>query len=61
MLGDTLSMALFNEFISGHVWVEGGRVIGNVTIQAIDQAGVAVAHQQRRSPPVAPATRIAPA
>lgn len=39
MLGDTLSLALFNEFISGHVWVEGGRVIGNVTLQAIDQAG----------------------
>jgi ribosomal protein S18 acetylase RimI-like enzyme len=39
MLGDALSMALFNEFISGHVWLEGGRVIGNVTLQAIDQAG----------------------
>lgn len=39
MLGDTLSLALFNEFISGHVWVEGGRVVGNVTLQAIDQAG----------------------
>jgi ribosomal protein S18 acetylase RimI-like enzyme len=40
MLGDALSMALFNEFISGHVWVEGGRVVGNVTLQAIDQAGL---------------------
>lgn len=39
MLGDTLSMALFNEFISGHVWIEGGRVVGSVTLQAIDQAG----------------------
>ncbi len=39
MLGDTLSMALFNEFISGHVWVEQGQVIGNVTVQAVDQAG----------------------
>ncbi len=39
MLGDALSMALFNEFISGHVWIEGGRVVGNVTLQAIDQAG----------------------
>jgi ribosomal protein S18 acetylase RimI-like enzyme len=55
MLGDTLSMALFNEFISGHVWVEGGQVIGNVTLQAIDQAGsrwrisnVAVLPQHRR-------------
>jgi ribosomal protein S18 acetylase RimI-like enzyme len=39
MLGDTLSMALFNEYISGHVWVEGGQVVGNVTLQSIDQAG----------------------
>jgi ribosomal protein S18 acetylase RimI-like enzyme len=55
MLGDTLSLALFNEFISGHVWVENGQVIGNVTLQAIDQAGarwrisnVAVLPQHRR-------------
>jgi ribosomal protein S18 acetylase RimI-like enzyme len=39
MLGDALSMALFNEYISGHVWVEGGQVVGNVTLQSIDQAG----------------------
>jgi len=39
VLGDTLSMVLFNEYISGHVWVEGGQVIGNVTLQSIDQAG----------------------
>jgi ribosomal protein S18 acetylase RimI-like enzyme len=39
MLGDTLSMALFNEYISGHVWVEGGQVVGNVTLQSIDQVG----------------------
>jgi ribosomal protein S18 acetylase RimI-like enzyme len=39
MLGDTLSMALFNEYISGLVWVEGGQVVGNVTLQSIDQAG----------------------
>lgn len=39
MLGDTLSMALFNEYISGHVWVEGGQVVGNVTLQSMDQAG----------------------
>ena len=55
MLGDALSMALFNEFISGHVWVEHGQVIGNVTLQAIDQGGsrwrisnVAVLPQHRR-------------
>jgi ribosomal protein S18 acetylase RimI-like enzyme len=55
MLGDTLSLALFNEFISGQVWVEHGQVIGNVTLQAIDQAGsrwrisnVAVLPQHRR-------------
>jgi ribosomal protein S18 acetylase RimI-like enzyme len=39
MLGDALSIALFNEYISGHVWVEGGQVIGNVTLQSVDQAG----------------------
>ncbi len=39
MLGDTLSMAFFNEYISGQVWIEGGRVVGNVTLQSIDQAG----------------------
>jgi ribosomal protein S18 acetylase RimI-like enzyme len=39
MLGDTLSIALFNEYISGHVWVEGGQVVGNVTLQSIDQVG----------------------
>ena len=39
MLGDTLSMALLNEYISGQVWLEGGQVVGNVTLQCIDQAG----------------------
>jgi len=39
MLGDTLSMALLNEYISGQVWVEGGRIVGNVTLQCVDQAG----------------------
>lgn len=39
ILGGMLSMALFSETISGHVWVEGGRVIGNVTLQSMDQSG----------------------
>ena len=39
MLGDTLSMALLNEYLSGQVWLEGGRVVGNVTLQCMDQAG----------------------
>jgi hypothetical protein len=33
LLGGALSMALFNEYISGQVWVEGGQVVGNVTLQ----------------------------
>jgi ribosomal protein S18 acetylase RimI-like enzyme len=40
LLGDALSLALFNDFISGHVWLEGGQLVGNVTLQAVDQAGV---------------------
>ncbi len=39
MLGGMLSMALLNETFSGQVWVEGGRVVGNVTMQNIDQSG----------------------
>lgn len=39
-LGGSISMALFNDFISGHVWLEGGRVIGNVTLQSLDQVGL---------------------
>jgi len=39
MLGDTLSMALLNEYISGQVWVEDGRIVGNVTLQSMDQVG----------------------
>lgn len=38
-LGGTLSMALFNESFSGQVWVEKGRVVGNVTLQNVDQSG----------------------
>lgn len=54
-LGGIVSVALFNDFIGGYVWVENGRVIGNVTLQAADQGGqrwrvsnVAVAPEHRR-------------
>ena len=39
LLGGTLSMALLNEEFSGHVWVEEGCVVGNVTLQSVDQSG----------------------
>lgn len=39
-LGGLISLALFSDFISGYVWVEDGRVIGNVTLQAVDQGGL---------------------
>lgn len=39
VLGGMLSMALFNETIYGQVWVEAGRVIGNVTLQTANQSG----------------------
>lgn len=38
-LGGLISMALFNEAIAGCVWVKDDRVIGNVTLQALDTAG----------------------
>lgn len=40
VIGGTLTMALFNDFISGHVWMEGGQIIGNVTVQPLDQVGL---------------------
>ncbi len=40
VLGGTITMALFNEFISGHVWMEAGQIIGNVTLQPLDQGGM---------------------
>ncbi len=57
MLGDALSMALFNEFISGHVWVEGGQVIGNVTLQSHRFGRLPLAHQQRGGAALAAAAR----
>jgi ribosomal protein S18 acetylase RimI-like enzyme len=38
-LGGMLSLALFSETFTGHVWVENSRVVGNVTLQNIDAAG----------------------
>jgi ribosomal protein S18 acetylase RimI-like enzyme len=39
ILGSMLSMGLFEDFISGFVWVEDRKVIGNVTLQCADQTG----------------------
>ncbi len=38
-LGGMLSMALLSETFSGQVWVAENHVVGNVTLQAIDQTG----------------------
>ena len=38
-LGSVLSMALFDDFIGGYVWIEDGRVVGNVTMQHADVSG----------------------
>lgn len=53
-LGDLVSLALFSDAMFGQVWVENGRVIGNVTLQPGDGAGarwrisnVAVAPEHR--------------
>lgn len=53
-LGDLVSLTLFNDALYGQVWVEGGQVIGNVTLQPGDQSGsrwrvsnVAVAPEHR--------------
>lgn len=54
VLGGMLSLALFEGVVAGYVWLEGGSVVGNVTLQRIDAAGsrwrisnVAVAPEQR--------------
>jgi ribosomal protein S18 acetylase RimI-like enzyme len=39
ILGSVLSMGFFEDFVSGYVWVEDGKVIGNVTLQCADQVG----------------------
>ncbi len=39
VLGTLLSSAFFSDFVSGYVWVEDGRVIGNVTLQRQEDSG----------------------
>lgn len=39
-LGGVISQALFSDYVSGYVWMENGRVIGNVSLQPIDQGGL---------------------
>lgn len=39
LLGDLLSLLLFDDFIAGFVWIEDGRVVGNVTYQRGDAYG----------------------
>ncbi len=39
ILGGVLSMGFFEDFVSGHVWIEEGEVVGNVTLQPADQVG----------------------
>jgi ribosomal protein S18 acetylase RimI-like enzyme len=55
IFGDLLSLFFFDDFISGYVWVDGGRVVGNVNFQSADEIGarwrvsnVAVAPAYRR-------------
>jgi ribosomal protein S18 acetylase RimI-like enzyme len=56
ILGGVLSMGFFEDFVSGYVWIENGKVVGNVTLQCADHVGsrwrlsnVAVAPAYRRS------------
>ena len=39
LLGGILSTTFFSEFVLGYVWVEAGRVVGNVTFQRHDLTG----------------------
>lgn len=39
ILGGLLSMGFFEGFVSGFVWIEDGKVVGNVTIQCVDPVG----------------------
>jgi ribosomal protein S18 acetylase RimI-like enzyme len=39
ILGSVLSMGFFEDFVSGYVWVEEGKVVGNATLQCADQMG----------------------
>ena len=38
-LGSLLSSTFFSDFVLGYVWVEGGKVVGNVTFQRADFSG----------------------
>lgn len=40
LLGQLLSSSLLGEFVGGYVWVEDGRVLGNLTLQRCDYGGV---------------------
>ncbi len=55
VLGGLLSSTFFNEFVLGYVWLDRGKVIGNVTFQRTEMSGtrwrisnVAVAADQRQ-------------
>ncbi|MCX7670825.1 MAG: GNAT family N-acetyltransferase [Anaerolineae bacterium] len=39
-LGGVLSASLLGEFVGGFVWMEDGRVLGNLTLQRLDWGGV---------------------
>jgi ribosomal protein S18 acetylase RimI-like enzyme len=39
ILGGVLSMGLFEDFVSGFVWVEDKKIVGNVTLQCGDTVG----------------------
>jgi ribosomal protein S18 acetylase RimI-like enzyme len=39
ILGSLLSMGLFEGFVSGFVWIEDEKIVGNVTIQCVDPVG----------------------
>ena len=39
----------FGDFVGGFVWIEGERVLGNVTLQRVDFGGTRSARQQRGS------------
>ncbi len=56
LLGGLLSSSILGEFVSGFVWIEGDRVLGNLTLQRLDWNGsrwrisnvaVAAAHRGR--------------
>ena len=54
LFGQMLSSTLLGEFVGGYVWVEDGRVLGNLTLQRSDYSGtrwrisnVAVAPERR--------------